>query len=132
MAGRLPKRTTSPGKGPVQKKAAKGPVVGYGDKGKAFHNQTKYNQSKSGQAHAANPNLSKKPVGYGKNGNAFFSAAKYEASKAGKASGGHLPGGAATRSRTRRCRATLRRIQPVTTARPRRGRSSQAPSARRG
>lgn len=54
-------------------KGGKGPVVGYGDKGKAFHNQKNYNQSKSGQAHAKNPNLSKAPLAYGKKGNAFFS-----------------------------------------------------------
>src|SRR6185312_7073402 len=59
--GKLPKRTTQPGAGPAQKKASK-PVVGYGLKGGKFTSQKKYNQSKSGQEHAANPNLSKKPV----------------------------------------------------------------------
>ena len=63
MAKGTPRRTTSPGKGPAQMKAPKGNPVGYGDKGGKFFNQKKYNVSKSGQAHAKNPSLSKTPLG---------------------------------------------------------------------
>jgi hypothetical protein len=69
--------------------AKKGPIVGYGQHGKAFYNIEKYHQSKSGRAHAAAAEaghpLSKKPVGYGEKGKAFFNAAKYANSKAGRA-----------------------------------------------
>lgn len=81
MAKGVPNRSTKPGK--TANAGNKGPVVGYGDKGKAFHSQKNYNQSKSGQAHAKNPALSVKPVGKGKQGNVFFSTAKFNASKSG-------------------------------------------------
>jgi hypothetical protein len=66
---------------PGGKGKGKGPVVGYGEKGKAFHDVKKYNQSESGQRHAKNPALSTKPVGKGVDGNVFFSKAKYTAAQ---------------------------------------------------
>ena len=58
---RLPNRTHNPGTGISKSGTGRGmpslgthrQPVGYGQHGKAFYNLKKYNQSKSGRAHAA-------------------------------------------------------------------------------
>jgi hypothetical protein len=78
-------------KGTPKRAGGKAPVVGYGEKGNAFHNVAKYNQSESGQRHAKNPALSKTPVGKGAEGNVFFSKAAYRKSQAGQLAGAGGP-----------------------------------------
>ena len=87
MAGRVPKRTTNPGKGPTAGQGKTG-TVGYGLKGNAFHNQQNFDKSK-----AKAMQNSGAIKGRGVHHAAFLNQAKYNASAAGRLHNANPSGG---------------------------------------